>query len=160
MNIFVLDERPFVSAQMMCDRHVVKMIVESAQLLCSVYWMNGIEAPYKLTHKNHPCAIWVSESRINFAWLYAHLAGLLMEYKSRYGKDHKTEEVYNWILNNPSDFLENKGLTKFVQCMPEQYRIEGDAVTAYRNYYIGEKSSFATWKNGNVPEWFVKGINK
>ena len=71
MNIFVLDENPQVAAQMHNDKHVVKMILETAQLLCGVHHMVGgdYDIPYKLSHKNHPCAIWVRQCIENYIWL-------------------------------------------------------------------------------------------
>lgn len=69
MNIFILDTNPKIAAQYHVDKHVVKMILETAQLLCSAHWLNGSEAPYKLTHKNHPCAIWTRECVENYNWL-------------------------------------------------------------------------------------------
>ena len=65
MNIFVLDNDPFKAAEYQCDKHVVKMVLETAQLLCSAHET----APYKRTHYNHPCAIWTRSSLSNYMWL-------------------------------------------------------------------------------------------
>lgn len=86
MNIFVLDLDPVQAAKWHTDRHCVKMILESAQLLCSVFHMQGIDAPYKLTHKNHPCAVWARESYSNFIWLLNLFEALCEEYTVRYGR--------------------------------------------------------------------------
>lgn len=152
MNIFVLDESPVVAAQSQCDKHVVKMVLETAQLLCSAF-PDGV-APYKKTHVNHPCAVWTRESLDNFMWLGVHGSALAAEYELRYGKRHKSEEVIAWCLaNHDRARLESKGLTPFALAMPEEYK-DDDAVLAYRRYYRGAKAGIATWKVREVPAWF------
>tara|TARA_R100001443_G_scaffold117434_2_gene142614 strand:+ start:3075 stop:3536 length:462 start_codon:yes stop_codon:yes gene_type:complete len=153
VNIFILDKCPIKSAQQSCDKHVVKMILESAQLLCSVYEKNT--APYKRTHYNHPCSIWVRESIDNFNWLITHAYALCEEYTKRYNKTHKSKAVIEWCENNKPN-IPSIGLTKFAQAMPEEYKNK-NVVKAYRDYYIGEKSHIATWKT-QVPKWFKKAI--
>ena len=71
MNIFILDEDPKKCAEYHNDKHVVKMILESAQLLCGVHHMveSGLDVPYGLSHKNHPCSIWARECIENYVWL-------------------------------------------------------------------------------------------
>jgi len=92
MNIFYLNSDPERAAQLQYNKHVVKMILESAQLLCSAHIMldSEIDVPYKLTHKNHPSAVWTRQSRSNYAWLYFHMMALGKEYKKRYNKEHLT----------------------------------------------------------------------
>ena len=137
MNIFVLDIHPQVAAEMQCDKHVVKMVLETAQLLCSVFTKD--EAPYKQTHVNHPCSKWVRESSENYEWLLNHGHALAQEYTLRYGKVHKSEAVIDWCATNVTRCdLPRKSRTPFPQCMPDIYR-NNDVVQAYRNYYIGEK---------------------
>jgi hypothetical protein len=152
MNIFVLDENPKVCAAYHCDKHCIKMILESAQLLCSAHWVSGGEAPYKLAHKNHPCSIWVRESIYNYTFLVQLGLELCKEYTSRYGKVHKSQSVIEWCNNNYPN-IPNKEQTKFALAMPEQYK-KDCPVQSYRNYYIGEKSKFATWKN-QKPNWYI-----
>lgn len=153
MNIFFLDRDINKCAQYHCDKHVVKMILETAQLLCSAHWVGGQEAPYRKTHVNHPCSIWVRESLQNYLWLVKLGFTLCEEYTKRYGKIHKSQEVMNWCSKHLPN-LPNNGFTEPPQCMPLQYKNE-DPVQAYRNYYIGDKKSFAKWKNSEVPEWFL-----
>ena len=98
MNIFVLDYNPTRAAKMQCDKHVVKMALETAQLLCTAF--PGGTAPYKLTHFNHPCAIWCRESLKNYNWLIDHGIALCDEYQHRYGKTHKSKEVILWCKRN------------------------------------------------------------
>jgi hypothetical protein len=151
MQIFVLDKDPTLAAQFHCDKHVLSQIVEATQLLCSVYPPGT--APYKRTHYNHPSAVWTRTSQQNFDWLVRLACALLNEYCIRYGKIHKTSEVIDWILHhNPS--LPCTGLTDFPQCMPEECRIPGSYVEAYRKYYMDEKAAFATWKT-NKPYWWI-----
>ena len=154
MNIFILDTNPDTAAQMLCDKHVVKMILESAQMLCTVAHENGFDAPYRKTHPQHPCTLWTGQSKANWDWLMRHALAMCAEYTRRYGKIHKSRSVIDWCLwqGIKIDFPE-EGLTPFAQAMPTQYK--GDcAVTAYRAYYHGEKAKFATWKS-DTPQWWT-----
>lgn len=155
MNIFVLDTNPDVCAEMHCDKHVVKMILESAQLLSGAVNLavdHQLEGLYKTTHKNHPCSIWTRQTRENFLWLVDLGLSLCAEYTFRYGKDHKSRPIIEQAFYY-SDLLPSSVQTPFAQAMPEQYRAE-DAVTAYRNYYRTEKASIAQWTKRMCPEWF------
>ena len=150
MNIFVLDKNPHVAAMYACDKHVVKMILESAQMLCSVH-PEGT-APYKRGFYNHPCTKWVRASSENYDWMIEHARALCTEYTRRYGKVHKSEKVIDWCDANRPE-LPDVGLTPFAQAMPEDYKNE-DAVEAYRTYYRNDKRRFATWKDVDPPTWF------
>ena len=154
MNIFVLDENPNVCAQYHCDKHVVKMILATAQLLCGAHWTIGSEAPYKLSHKNHPCSIWVRECVENYIWLCDLGIELCKEYTYRYGKKHKSQEIIEWCMVNIPKLKENGSMTKFALAMPDEYKVDYSVVESYRNYYRGAKTSFAVWKNRDVPVWF------
>tara|TARA_R110002167_G_scaffold331732_1_gene538464 strand:- start:130 stop:591 length:462 start_codon:yes stop_codon:yes gene_type:complete len=151
MNIFKLDESPVVSAKYACDKHVVKMILESAQMLCSVQ-PEGT-APYKRSFYNHPCTKWVRASARNYEWLLLHAYALCDEYTRRYDKVHKTEQVIEWCDNNRPE-LPNVEMTKQPTCMPDYCKTES-VVGSYRKYYINEKVKFAKWKDGNIPSWFI-----
>jgi hypothetical protein len=153
MNIFVLDNDIKKCVQYHNNSHCVKMILESSQLLCGVHWVLGGEAPYKLSHKNHPCAIWVRECVENYIWLCDLALELCDEYSYRYGKVHKSKKIIEWCLMNIPNLRENGDITPFALAMPEQYK-KTDAVAAYRLYYINEKSHLAEWKNREVPYWF------
>ena len=152
MNIFVVDEDPELAARQLCDKHVVKMILETAQMLCTVADNQGYDAPYRATHAKHPCTLWAAKSADNWSWLLQHGLAMCAEYTRRYGRTHKSEAVIMWCARLNIGFPES-GLTPFAQAMPEQYRNEC-AVTAYRAYYHGEKSEFATWKS-EVPQWWT-----
>lgn len=152
MNIFVLDVCPATAAELQCDKHVVKMCLETAQLLCSPH-AQGI-APYRRTHYNHPCAIWARTAFENYAWLVRHGAALCREYTHRYGKTHASERVVDWChLQTHTLTFPWNDRTPFVQCMPDEYR-GANAVAAYRRYYNAEKARIATWTRRDVPSWF------
>ena len=152
MNIFLLDLSPQLAAQYQVDKHVIKMILESAQLLCSAY-PEGV-APYKRTHYNHPCAKWTRESFANWAWLLEHAYALSTEYTYRYGKVHKCHSILDWLALNPPNLLATPQ-TAFMQCMPEAYK-NPDPVVAYRAYYCGEKQHIAHWNKGrSKPSWYI-----
>jgi hypothetical protein len=154
MNIFLLDYDVKKCAQSHVDKHVVKMILETAQLLCGVHWITDSQsaAPYKLSHKNHPCSIWTRESLSNYLYLCELGLELCYEYTYRYGKRHKSQDVIEWcVVNKPN--IEDKGFTEPAKAMPDEYKVD-DAVESYRNYYCGAKSSFASWKGREIPEWY------
>lgn len=153
MNIFVLDKNPTIAAMEHCDKHVVKMIVETAQLLCGVHWVIGSKAHYRLTHKNHPCSIWVRECIENYDWLCLLGVNLCYEYTYRYGKVHKTKEIIDWCMINRPNLPSLGSTTEFKLCMPDNYKSEC-VVSSYRAYYIGEKSKFAVWSKRKKPKWF------
>ena len=151
MNIFVLHRDPKIAAQMSCDKHVVKMILETAQMLCSAARAKGAWAPYRQTHKKHPCTLWTGASKANWEWLTTHGLALCSEYALRYGRRHKSQSVIEYCNKLKLDFTSVQ-LTPFAQAMPPQYK-NGCAVTAYRDYYHGEKARFATWKT-KTPKWW------
>ena len=182
MNIFVLDENPRVAAQMMCDKHVVKMIVESGQMLSTVwrvldgtewtdYSKNGRrikrwELPYDLFERmlykasfvGHPCTQWAMENDKNYYWLVEHAEELCREYARRYKKTHKTQDMISYMrYRKPINIPIADSITPFAQAMPDEYKNE-DAVQAYRAYYLGEKTRFAEWKNAETPSWYEEAL--
>ena len=152
MNIFFLDEDIKKCAEYHVDKHSTKMCVEYGQILCSVHWVLGKEAPYKLSHKNHPCSIWTRESLSNYLYLCELGLELCKEYTYRYGKRHKSQEVIEWCLINKPN-IPDIGFTEPAKAMPDEYKVKS-VVESYRNYYMGAKSGFAVWKNREKPEWF------
>ena len=150
MNIFVLDKCPVKSAQFQYDKHVVKMILESAQMLCSVYHEHNIgNVPYKKTHHNHPC------SMDNFNWLVDHALALCKEYTHRYDKTHKSQSVIEWCRENAFKLsIPRVGITPFAQAMPDEYKND-NPVQAYRSYYIATKlNNNPKWTNRDMPTIF------
>ena len=180
MNIFVLDESPVISAQMMCDKHIPKMIVESAQMLSTIHRMlDGVEEIrpsksgkrkvkywrlesdredliYKAVHMAHPCTVWTGLTKANYTWHFEHFVALGEEFKYRFGKTHKTIEKLGRELEFWPDNIPDGELTPFAQAMNHypDCKVEGDAVQAYRNYYHAAKP-FAKWEKGRpAPFWW------
>jgi len=157
MNIFYLDKDPVKAAKMQYNKHVVKMILESAQMLCTAHHVldNRIrlldDIPYKITHVNHPSTIWCRQSIPNYMWLYNHMIALGKEYTKRYGKNHLTITKCKEPLSvSPEGIDTYVSFTQPPQCMPDEYKDEC-SVKAYWNYYIGEKHSVAN-KNEKIYE--------
>jgi hypothetical protein len=152
MNIFVLDKNLKKCARYHCDKHLIKMILESAQILCSVLWSCGIKAPYRKTHVNHPCVLWAAESLANWRWLKELARELNAEYQYRFNKEsHKSFDV---IMSLPEPPLSDLGLTKQPLVMPKCYH-RADAISSYRLYYAKEKTHIAKWTKRKVPKWFI-----
>lgn len=162
MNIFFLDWDPKLAAIYACDKHVVKMILESAQLLYTVYHLihpefllNSELTPYKITHKNHPCSKWIRENFSNFLWLLTLSWEYCKEYSYRYNKIHSCQKHILWMVQNLPTKLQYGVMTLPIQAMPEKYK-NIDAVDAYRNYYICEKLHFVKYTKREIPFWLKK----
>lgn len=155
MNIFVLDTDTKKCAEYHVDKHVVKMVLETSQILCGVHHMTNslFDIPYGLSHKNHPCCIWARECIENYNWLCELGIELCEEYTYRYGKRHKSQDVIEWCLINKPNIID-KDFTTPPKAMPDEYKVD-DVIESYRNYYIGSKKDFAKWKNREIPEWFL-----
>ena len=165
MNVFFLDNNAKLAAQYQCDRHVVKMILETAQLLSTAHreidgdtWADA-NFLYKSTHKNHPSAVWIRTSAQHYMWGYEHMIHLGEEYRYRYGKAHKTIEKLGRILKRWPDNLRSSGFVQPHQCMPDDYKAD-NAIIGYRNYYALDKASndwFCYNKNRSAPS-FIQEI--
>lgn len=168
MNIFFLDRNPKIAAQMHCDKHVVKMVLEYAQILSTAHRIvDGDEAAdreglYKIAHKNHPSTAWARASHANYSWLSDLWEYLGDEYTHRYGKVHKSSTL-DLLHYAPTNILHRKTLKRLTpppQCMFDQFKCNPnsasfeDTVFAYRAFYIGDKSRFAKWTNRDVPTWY------
>ena len=156
MNIFVLSLNAREAAKMHLDKHVVKMILEYAQLLSTAHRIldeDVDERMYKLTHKNHPCTIWTRQSSSNYLFLYNLFCFLCEEYTYRYGKIHLTEKKLKDVLKKLPENIPEGTITTWAQAMPDEYK-DKSVVQAYRNYYIGAKKDFAKWTKAPMPYWF------
>jgi len=176
MNIFYLHEDPIQNAKCHIDKHIVKMPIEYAQLMSTAHrlldgemylgktaigrnikrWKLHDEREdilYKASHINHPSAIWVRESIENYFQMYKLYMAVLSEFTNRYGKIHGSSKPSIALIRPPSNIPMVKG-TQLPQCMPEMCKVKDNPILAYRNYYIVEKNSFASWKNREIPEWF------
>lgn len=157
MNIFALSSNPRRAAEFMCDKHVVKMILESAQMLSTAHRVldkNESEILYKKTHINHPCVKWVMESNKNYNWLYCHFHGLCEEYTFRYGKSHKTWNKLGFILFRPPVNIPQKSFIKHPQAMPDEFKTE-NSIEAYQRYYRYKETQIdMKWSKRERP-WFM-----
>lgn len=153
MNIFILDTNLEKNAQYYCDKHISKMILESAQLLCTVAQLKGEVAPYKLTHQNHPCTKWLMESGANWDLLVDLVTELNKEYKLRYGhsSNHKSFDVVLGLVK--PKYVNNNFSGMFSTVTDDVRRLNIiDTVKAYRKYYSEKFTTMQmTWKNREVP---------
>lgn len=159
MNIFVLDDNPKECARFHCDKHVVKMILETAQMICTTHHLNGnknlsYDIPYKATHKNHPCNRWLRDSLANYIWLTKLIKELNDEYKFRYDHDanHKS---YDAVKDLPLPDLPNVPMTRWARAMPDECKIGDDVISSYRKYYTDEKKDILDFKKRGKPYWLV-----
>jgi hypothetical protein len=153
MNIFFLSLNPTEAARLHCDKHVVKMILETAQLLYTAHWVYESPLPegaYRKTHPNHPSARWVRESLVNYRWLCSLGIALCEEYTYRYGKVHKTEHHLRWLTANTPTNLVDVGWTLPRLAMPDEYK-DKDPVVAYRRYYMGAKVRLLSYTKRPTP---------
>ena len=167
MNIFYVDNSPKVSAQMLCDKHVVKQSLEATQMLANCFSEETLahqDTPKtqkgtvrKYSHWKHPSSLWVRESKENMKWLLTHAKELCYEKKRRYPAK-PLPFVYGFLewceTNLDLSTIPSGKLTSPPQCMPDYCKIGDNTVEAYRNYYIQEKSNIATWKQDKTPNWF------
>ena len=154
MNIFFLDMNPVKAAEMHCDKHVCKMIIETAQMMSTIHVRYGASnPPYKPTHAKHPSTLWAGDSQLHYNWLRVLGLELCREYTRRYGKIHKTEKVIKCLWKAP-DAMPTLEWSDPPQCMPDECKC-GDTVHAYRNYYITDKARFAKWAHlTKPPSWW------
>ena len=154
MNIFYLDEDPVRCASYFYDKHKVKMILESAQMLCTAHHelLHEPDVPYKRAHVNHPSTVWVRESLSHYFWLYEHMLALGNEYTKRYGKKHLTITKCKKPLELAPINIPEKQFKQPPQCMPDEYK-DRNYIKAYRQYYIGEKKRFAIYTGVDTPDF-------
>ena len=147
MNIFYLDKDPYKAAELQYNKHVVKMILESAQMLCTAHHHYNIftDVPYKKAHYNHPSTIWCRQNKNQYRWLYNHMIALGQEYTARYNKEHMSITKCRLpLFRYPVGIPEGK-FEQPPQCMPDEYKHKS-AIHAYWNYYIGDKSAICNTK--------------
>lgn len=197
MNIFYLDHDPHVAARWMVDKHIVKMPLESCQMLSTAHRLldgrveehcvrSGISTSrvkklyllpgekvkrlsetqliienqvcYYPTHANHPSTVWTMASKENYEFHVQFLLAMTDEYSRRYGRVYKSvKTVLPFLFFAPKN-LRSASYTDPTPAMPEHYKVPGDSVQSYRNYYAGSKWRFAKWKHENVPPWFLQKV--
>lgn len=158
MNIFYLSTDPIKAAQYHCDKHVVKMILETAQLLSVAQRVGGNDS--EILYKgfpNHPSTKWTAASIYNYEWLLDLFVALSDEYTYRYGKVHKSYEKLGYELTKVPNLPKIK-FTPPPQCMPDYCKCE-NTVEAYRTYYVYEKAYMCKWTKREVPEWYYEWIS-
>ena len=179
MNVFYLHGDPKICAEMHIDKHCVKMIIEYAQLMSTAHRvLDGLEYEgrtkngrkikrylypeiekeqtlYKVCHINHPSAIWARASAQNYNWLYEMWSHLCDEFTYRYGKIHLSDSKLRKMLKETPINIPLNEFTEPTQAMPDDVKVVGDSITAYRQYYIKHKKGFATWKKDRQPEWYT-----
>jgi hypothetical protein len=150
MNIFYLHKDPVIAAKVQYNKHVVKMILESAQMLCTAHhhYDENTDVPYKKAHYNHPSTIWTRESDEHYMWLFDHMVALGKEYTKRYGKVHLSINKCFLPLYRLPVGIPSNGFTQPPQAMPDEYKNDC-SIEAYWNYYIGEKHTVAN-KNETI----------
>ena len=164
MNIFALHRIPIMAAKMHSDKHVVKMVLETAQILATVHHIhnNGSAVKYKATHAKHPCVVWAAASRANYLWLLDLGKQLAREYKMRYNKFHACHELFSGELGSVPPELKFSAPTPFAQCMPDECK-DADHVEAYRKYYQKktDENDWMRWDRSPVgrPDW-IRMTNK
>jgi hypothetical protein len=176
MNIFYLDHNPKRCAQMHVDKHCVKMILEYAQLLSTAHRViDGTESLclsktgrkqkryvlsderesvlYSATHINHPSAVWVRQRESHYRWLFTLWVELMDEYTYRYGKNHACERLIGYLNKPPTNIEFGGGFDEPTPAMPDNYKVAGNSIQSYKNYYLGDKRRMFSWKKRNQPSW-------
>jgi len=145
MNIFYLHKDPAKAASYFYDKHKVKMILESAQMLCTAHhhYGNGDNVPYKKAHYNHPSTIWCRQNSSQYMWLYDHMIALGKEYTKRYNKTHLTIIKCKDVLKQLPPAIPDSTFTEPPQCMPDHHKVPDCSITAYWNYYEQDKYTVA-----------------
>lgn len=154
MNIFYVEKNPRLAAMSLHDKHVVKMTLETAQILSTIIHRAYPDTVgfYKPTHKSHPSVKWAGDTIDNFRWLVRHGLALADEYTFRFGKVHKSREVIlkaAHLIEAPAHLQ----ITQPPQCMPDQYKVPGNSIAAYRAYYLAEKIQQSRWTKRPAPAW-------
>ena len=162
MNLFFIDKCPVMSATQLCDKHVVKMVLETAQMCSTAMheWDRArhMKHVYKAAYVNHPMTVWVRDGGSNFAWAVTHGLAIGKEYTRRYGKVHKSakvlEEINDALVHMVWREDQHREHKPPPQCMPDEFKCD-DYVEAYREYYRKAKSHILKWTGRPTPDWIV-----
>lgn len=156
MNIFFLSLNPRICAIMHCDKHIRKMILEYAQILCTAHHLCGrYKNPklWKIAFKNNPCTVWGRTTSTNYLWLYLLFINCCKEFTLRFGKIHSAQIQLENCLSFIPLGIPNGPMTKLHQAMPDYCKQPND-IKAYHKYYIMEKNYFAKWTYRETPYWY------
>jgi hypothetical protein len=160
MNLFYLDRDPVIAARYHYDKHKVKMVLEAAQMLCTAHHVydNGHNVPYRKAHLNHPSTIWVRSGKENYYWTYIYMMSLGNEYRKRYGKTHLTIDKCRDALAFAPIGVPDVPFYEPPQCMPDEYKVEGDSIAAYWNYYEQDKYRIANKDEQKIIRPFTEKV--
>jgi hypothetical protein len=170
VNIFAVNNDPRLAACDLPDKLVVKMPTESIQLLTPwAFNTHGlyIQKPDGTTYgtkgfAHHPCAKWLYDSPANVWWLFNHAVAMAEEYARRYGKQHgvcHALDQINSLLIQRYSLHHWENHTEFVQAMPDDFKVPGDGVAAYRRYINGYKG-YAEWRHSEKPDWWDEATHE
>lgn len=160
MNIFVLDENPYVAVQMLCDCHLRKMCVETAQILSGVMLRRGMElldGMPKPQHVNHPVIVAVNDSVLGQNWTLLYALNLGNEYYHRFGKLHTYDDLFDKYERLLCVHCKGALPYNLAKCCGDLDVSGLDIVSAYRKYYLEVKKpqlqSKGLWKFTNRKDW-------
>lgn len=164
MNIFVTDSNPYIAALNLDDKRVIKMILESTQLLCTAINLNGGKTIYKSTHIKHPCTIWVRQNRENWYWLWHHASALCILYSDIYNKEHKCRKILDDLIKTTEhlQYLPEGKLQTFVNCTTNRtkgltFKHLNNPVEAYKAYLTARWNTDTRppkWSFREKPKWY------
>lgn len=159
MNMYWLDDDLELNARYHCNAHF-KLILETAQMLCNISRKFGHIPPYKVSHQNHPCQLWIEESFQNWLWARNYAIALDKErmWRRQSNVPHKSIEV---IKSLPIPDLLDKGITPFYQGVPKDLRAPDNPSKAYRDFFCRDRLYLAEWGRRGAPDWFLaRGITQ
>lgn len=165
MNIFLLEQDKNgnidwrKSAESLDNMRIVKMILESMQMLSTVYQQyQKVDGLYRPTHINHPCTKWVGESLENFSLTIEHAIYMNETFKKRFDKSHRSIELLKLFdKRNYRHFFSNKKFTIPPLAMPDEFR--GDnVVESYQNYFVSK--DLIKYNREDIPKWFLEKREK
>lgn len=167
---------------MHCDKHVVKMVIEYAQLMSTAHrildgtpyydltkngrkikrWRLDDEREIKLmkaSHINHPSNVWTRSNHQNYIWLNQMWFYLLREYTYRYGKTHACARLEEQLYSTPNNIVKGE-FYEPTPAMPDDCKIPKNSLASYKKYYIEKKTHFAKWTKREIPLWYSELLNK
>ena len=169
MNIFFVDDDPVIAAQSLGDKHVGKMLVESAQMLFTAVRQHGYDGGgYKSAYEHHPMTKWVAKSYLHAQWLLDHAIALAKEFELRYNHEHKTKSMLPVLSMAVHHHMPDEPWHNPPRCMPDIYKIAFNSwrgevpchVASYRDFYRCEKTTCHVYTNRQAPDWLTEVIDE
>ena len=162
MNRFLINYSPELCARDLCDKHVVKMPLEEAQMLCTTVRLHAPEYAeeaglYRAVHQKHPCTIWAGQSRANYLYSLDMFREMCREYTYRYGKVHASWRLYDALVD-AAQYVPDGGITPHPECFSEHTDLKSGRpwpIQSYRQFYMTKQKRFKmVWTKRDVPDWF------